>query len=651
MMRYIKHGLIPFLLLIQCVATAQIRLPQLVGDGMVLQRNKKINIWGWASPAEKVSVKFQNKTYKTTASANGNWQIQMPPIKAGGPYVMHIDGSNHLIIKDILIGDVWFCSGQSNMALLMERVKEKYPEEITSANHPQIRNFFVQTVSNVSQQATDLPPGKWIKADTGGVLTFGATSYFFAKALYLKYHVPIGIINSSVGGTPIQAWISADGFSINNSNILANYESRIANFKDTAYLNKLLHPAMPMSSKPIKNTDMGLSGPVKWYETNYTPKGWHPFWMPGYWADQGVRGLNGVVWFRKELDIPVAMAGKPAKLFLGRLIDADETYLNGKQVGNTTYQYPPRRYDIPEGLLKAGKNVIVVRLTNTSSKGGFVPEKPYVLTNGSTNIDLRGDWQYKVGQVFTPLRGQAPANTFSAQNEPSGLYNTMVAPAINYAIKGFVWYQGETNTGKPNEYRELLPALITNWRNKWKDDKLPFIYAQLPNFMEVQYSPSESQWAELRDAQLHTLNIPFTGMAVTIDAGEWNDIHPLNKKDVGERLALAAQNVAYNDKTVVGSGPVYQSALVVQNKIEITFNNTGGELMVKGDGELTQFAIAGADKVFVWAKAKIEGNKVIVYSDEVPTPKYVRYAWADNPEDANLYNKAGLPASPFRTDQ
>ncbi|HEY0175559.1 MAG TPA: sialate O-acetylesterase, partial [Pedobacter sp.] len=314
------------------------------------------------------------------------------------------------------------------------------------------------------------------------------------------------------------------------------------------------------------------------------------------------------------------------------------------------YKYPPRRYEIPAGLLKPCKNVIVIRLTNTADKGGFVPDKPYYLLADGQKIDLRGDWQYKVGQVFTPSEATSGGDGFSAQNEPTGLYNTMVAPAINYTVKGMVWYQGESNAGKPGEYAQLLSALIADWRNKWQKADIPFIYVQLPNFMEVQYSPSESQWAELREAQLQTLSVPNTAMAVTIDAGEWNDIHPLNKKAVGDRLALAAGDLAYGDTKTVSSGPLYQTAKVEGNKILVTFNHTGSGLIVKNGGELSRFEIAGADKKFVWAAAVIEGDKVVVWNDQVPNPLYVRYAWADNPQGANLYNKEGLPASPFRTD-
>jgi len=625
---------------------ANVKLPVLISDGMVLQRDTKVIIWGWASPGEKVQVKFNKKTISTVTDLEGNWKISLPPMKAGGPYTMEIKGINTITVNDILIGDVWFCSGQSNMVLTMERVKEKYPDDIATANYSEIRNFFIPTASDVTSVHKDMPPGKWISASPENVLGFGAVTYFFARSIYLEYKVPIGIINSSVGGTPIEAWTSEEGLKE-----FPQFVSRIEKLKDTAYLNPILRSARrrPGTLQRPRETDKGMSGPKPWYDVTYIPEGWHKFWLPGYWEDQGVRGLNGIVWFRKEINIPTTMTGKTAKLFMGRIVDADNVYVNGVFSGNITYQYPPRRYNLPAGLLKPGRNIIVVRVTNNAGKGGFVPDKPYYLVAGNDSIDLRGDWLYKVGQVFRPVTFDPGKTTqqISMQNEPTGLYNTMVGPAINYQIKGILWYQGETNTGRPREYQQLLPALINDWRNKWQQGLIPFLFVQLPNFMEVQYLPSESQWAELRFGQLKSLSVPNTAMAVTIDVGEWNDIHPLEKKVVGERLALAARKLAYGNDKIVYSGPIYKSSAKEADSIKIEFDHIGSGLATKGGGDLNYFAIAGADKKFVWAEARIYNNHVIVWSGKIKDPVYVRYAWADNPEGANLYNFEGLPASPF----
>lgn len=621
---------------------AEIRLPRLISDGVVLQRDAKVKLWGWASPGESFTLTFQNKKFSVKTDKSGKWLILLPPQKAGGPYEMVFKGKNEITVKNILFGDVWICSGQSNMVLPMERVKEKYPDEIETANYPDIRNFFIPTLTNLEKPDEDLPSGNWISANPKDVLRFSAVAYFFAKRIYEKYHVPIGLINSSVGGTPIQAWISEQGYKE-----FPQMQEIIKRNKSTSYIDSL------MKSKPQSvhkdGLDKGMTENPKWYETSYIPKSWHNINIPGYWEDQGVHNLDGVVWYRKEVDVPISMTGTPVKLFLGRIVDADFVYVNGQLVGNITYQYPPRRYEIPAGVLKPGKNTIVIRVINTSGKGGFVPDKPYYMTANSQDIDLKGTWQYKVGEVYEP-RDFADWG-FSVQNQPTALYNAMIAPLINQTIKGFLWYQGESDTDHPDAYRKLLPALIGDWRNHWGQGELPFIYVQLANFMDVNYLPVESNWAELRDAQLHALSVPNTAMVVAIDLGEWNDIHPLNKKDVGERLALCAQNLVYGEKDIEYMGPVYQSFKADGNKITVTFSHLGSGLLSIDGEPLSRFEIASADHKFVWANAKIEGKSVEIWNEKITDPRYVRYAWSDNPDGANLYNKEGLPASPFRTDE
>ena len=648
MARAILTGVVFVMLGLQTYA--QVRLPRLVRDSMILQRDTKINIWGWASKNEKINIKFNGKNYKATTGADAKWSIQLPAMKAGGPYTMEIAGSNKIVLKDVLIGDVWFCSGQSNMVHQLNIHDVTYANDIAEANNPQIRHFWIPTLTNLQGPQVDLPTGFWKSAVGDEVRPFSAVAYFFAKKLYEKFHVPVGLINASVGGTPIEAWTSEEG--------LKDFTAMLATIqknKDTAYGNGLARNAL--SSNPSRSTqlmDKGMAEPIKWYDPSYVPKAWKAINIPGYWEDQGLKDLNGVVWYRKEIDIPASMIGKAAKVWLGRVVDADELYINGKRVGNTTYLYPQRRYTIAAGVLKAGKNIFVVRVTNNSGKGGFVPDKPYCIFAGNDTVDLKGTWHYKVGQVNPPPSSQPSATRsnpppINADSQPTALYNAMVAPVTNYTIKGFLWYQGEANTGRAEEYAKLQPAQIMDWRNKWKQGELPFLYVQLPGFMDYNYLPSESNWAMLRESQLKSLSVSNTAMAVAIDLGEWNDIHPDNKKDVGERLALAALKIVYGEN-LVHSGPFYQSAKIDGNKVVINFTNTGSGLITNDGEELSEFAIAGDDKKFVWAKAKIEGTTVVVWNDAVQNPKYVRYAWADNPVNPNLYNKEGLPASPFRTD-
>jgi sialate O-acetylesterase len=637
--------LILFNVLLLSTTFAQVRLPRVIRDSMILQRDAKVKIWGWAANNEKVTVSFAGKKYKTTTGADGKWMVTMSPLKAGGPYTMNIDASNHITLKDVLIGDVWLCAGQSNMVHQMELHSVRYADEVAKANNPEIRHFWVPNVTNMQSAQEDLPSGSWKWANPKDIGEFSAVAYFFAKALYEKYHVPIGIINSSWGGVPIESMMSEDALKE-----FPNIISTVQKNKDTAYINSLSRRAFS-GARPVRQEDKGMTASTPWYNPAYVPKGWRTINIPGYWEDQGIRDLDGVVWYRREIDVPASMTNVPAKVFLGRIVDADMLYINGKQVGNTTYMYPQRRYALPAGTLKPGKNLFVIRVTNNSGKGGFVPDKPYMLIAGNDTIDLKGYWQYKVGQVFTRQGfGGGGGGGIAAQNQPTALYNTMIAPLENYSVKGFVWYQGESNAGRADEYAKLQPAMIEDWRNKWHEPNAPFLYVQLPNYMEMTYQPTESQWAAFREAQLKSLSVPNTGMAVAIDLGEWNDIHPDRKKDVGERLALAAEKVAYGDKNVVYSGPLYQSAKVDGNKVTLTFSNVGSGLITNDDEEPAEFAIAGADKKFVWAKAKIEGDKVVVWNDDVSNPMYVRYAWADNPVNPNLYNKEGLPASPFQAE-
>jgi sialate O-acetylesterase len=641
-----------YVLLICQTAFCSVRLPHLVSDGMVLQRDTAVKIWGWAADGEKVTISFTGKTYTAVADSDGKWVVTLSPSKAGGPYSMEINAENHITLKNILIGDVWICSGQSNMELSMERVKDKYPDVIAHSDNPSIRQFIVPDKYNFQTPQEDLESGAWESASPATILNFTAVGYFFAKELFKKYHVPIGLINTSLGGSPAQAWMSEDALKA-----FPEYLATAEKYKDSAYIKQIEDKDKAANDAwygRIRQIDKGLApGEKPWFDPTYDASTWATMNVPGYWADGNLGPVNGVVWFRKEINVPPSMAGKPARLWLGRIVDGDETYFNGKLIGSITYEWPPRKYDVPADLLKAGKNIVVVRVINNIARGGFVLDKPYQLIGAGQTIDLKGQWQYKLGATMDPL----PPQTF-VRWQPVGLYNSMIAPLLNYSIKGVIWYQGESNAGKPREYQKLFPTMIADWRQRWGEGDFPFLYVQLASFMATKDQPSESNWAELRESQLKTLSVPNTAMVVTTDIGEATDIHPLNKLDVGKRLALAARNIAYGEKDVVYSGPIYQSMKTDGSKITLTFTNTDGGLIAKG-GKLKYFAIAGPDKKpvvslsnpFVWANAEIKGNKIIVWNDSVSNPVAVRYAWADNLEGANLYNKAGLPASPFRTDE
>lgn len=636
-----------FSLLISITSFGQVKLPKLISDGMILQRNTPIKIWGWAGKNEQISIRFIGSTYNITADNNGKWNVILAKHKEGGPFEMEISASNVITIHNIMIGDVWLCSGQSNMELPMRRVSPIYKTEIANCANDFIRQFTVPQKYNFKMPQEDLESGNWVSAKPETILDFSAVAYFFAKELYDKYKVPIGLIHSSLGGSPVEAWISEEFI----KQYPAYYEEA-QKFKDDSLIkniedgdNKRIHDWYVL----LRQKDEGYKDPQKiWCDPNINTSDWATMKIPGYWANTELGSINGVVWFRKKVNVPASLVGKPALLVLGRIVDADSVFINGTFVGTTSYQYPPRRYNLSSTVLKEGENTIVVRIINSAGKGGFVEEKPYKIYTDNDSLDLTGEWQYRLGAKMDWLASQ----TF-IRWKPVGLYNAMISPLLNYQIKGAIWYQGESNTSKERalEYRRLLPTMISDWRSRWHQGDFPFLIVQLANFMDKKDQPSESDWALLRESQLKTLSVPNTGLAVTIDIGEGNDIHPLNKKDVGNRLSLAAQKIAYGDKRVVYSGPIYKSMKISKNKIIMTFTNTGKGLMAKGDGELKYFAVTGADKKFVWAKAKIDKNKVIVWSESINKPIAVRYAWADNPDGANLYNKEGLPASPFRTDE
>lgn len=624
---------------------AEVRLPKLVSDGMVLQRNSRLKIWGWASPGENVSVSFKQLMEQTQADADGNWQIMLPPQKAGGPFTMTIEGTNSLTVRDILVGDVWVCSGQSNMELNMERASPLYQREIETADYPNIRYFVVPKTFNFQAPQEALSDGVWIKPNPENIRQFSAISYFFGLELHQRYEVPIGLINSALGGSPAEAWISEEALQS-----FPEYQEEGRRFKDQSLIESIAKADRDRMGKwynDLNQKDAGhsLAG-ENWADPRIQTKYWSEIELPAYWADSELGPKNGVVWFRRTFEIKADEAGKSAKLLMGRIVDADWVYVNGVLVGNTTYQYPPRRYVIAEDILQEGTNTIAVRVVNNSGRGGFVLDKPYELTVADRKIDLKGSWKYKLGAEMPPLAPQ----TF-IRWKPFGLYNAMIAPITNYGIKGVIWYQGESNADRPNDYARLFKTLIADWREKWGQGNFPFLFVQLANFMEAKEDPEPSNWAKLREAQLKTLAVPNTGMAVAIDIGEWNDIHPLNKKEVARRLALAAGNIAYGERKRIYSGPILDSYRRRKNRMILKFKHTGKGLISRDAQQLGHFAIAGADRQFIWAEARIKGNKVEVWSDKVLVPVSVRYGWADNPEGANLYNSEGLPAAPFRTDE
>jgi sialate O-acetylesterase len=638
-----KHFLLLVFLISVLPAVSQVRLPKLISNGMVLQRDTKIKIWGWSAPNEKIAIDFLNKKHKIQANDKGEWEMQLPNQKAGGPFKMNISATNSIEIDNILIGDVWLCSGQSNMAMTISQVKELYGAEIASAENKFIRNFEVPREYEFNVQRTDLNGGSWIAANPETILKFSAAAYFFAKDIYAKYHIPIGMINSSYGGTPIHAWLSEEALKPFPTSYKEIQELKKPEFVKSME-NKDIELEKNWNATLLLN-DEGRVTKGNWALNSTNTNDWQESKVPGLWNGTPLDKVSGVVWYKKEIEVSKKIASSDAVLKLGTMMGADSTYVNGKFVGFIKDQWSARKYQIPVNTFQEGKNTITIRLVKKRGNGGFVEGSQYELSSKEETINLIGTWQYKIGAKLDAL-----PNAVNLRWKPTALHNSMIQPLKNFAVKGTLWYQGEGNAGKPKEYAQLLPALIGELRTVFNQPNMAFLYVQLPNYMAIKGLPSESNWALLRESQLKTLSVPNTGMATTIDIGEWNDIHPHKKKEVGTRLALVAQNLVYGDSKVICYGPKYESMQIMKDKIILSFSTFGSTMQFKGEGTHTNFAIAGDDQKFVWAEAIIENGKIIVSSKEVPKPVAVRYAWADNPEGEKLYNSESLPASPFRTD-
>ena len=637
------------------VARAEVRLPAILGDNMVLQQGMKVRIWGNADADERVTVTFDKKSSHTVADQQGRWQIWLDPLKAGGPFELTVKGTNVLTIKNVLVGEVWLCSGQSNMEWPLVNTVDG-AGAVAQANHPEMRLFTV-THQTSAETLSDLQ-GRWVVTTPEEAAHFSAVGYFFGRELQQRLKIPIGLIDSSWGGTPAEAWTSNQALlsSAELKPILEKYESSLNPPPQTkaAY-------ARALAAWEEKN--LYIDGENKGEALGYAdPKAptadWARMDLPTQFETAGLL-IDGTVWFRKAVNIPESWAGKDLVLNLPPIDDHDLTYFNGTKIGSTGRETPnsymvPRKYVVPGSLVHAGRSVIAVRVFDRAGEGGFSRGGAMSLgppgASEAQLISLRGTWDYKVELALEPKRpdwGTRPeAVGVNNQNNPSVLYNAMIAPLVPFAIRGAIWYQGESNAGRAYQYRTLFPVMIRNWRSAWGRD-FPFYFVQLANWRARKAEPDESDWAELREAQAMTLREPHTGMAVTIDIGEEKDIHPRNKLDVGRRLAAWALSGTYGQK-VIPSGPLFDRHIIEGNKVRIYFKHGVG-LKTSDGGPLKGFAIAGEDRRFVWADAHVEGDTVIVSSPAVPKPLAVRYGWADNPV-VNLYNRADLPASPFRTD-
>ena len=649
-----KILLLAVTLLTVSFADAEISLPQLFQSGMVLQRGKLIPIWGKAAPGELVTVRFNKKQYATTADAHGSWRINLPKMKAGGPYTLTV--GNH-VLTNILVGDVWLLSGQSNIDVTIERVYPQYPQEIDAYENNDVRLFRVQNETDVHGVRDDIKPTSinWKPLNKENAWLFSAVGYFLGKRMQEKTNVPQGIIVNSWGGTPIEAWISKDSLERDYPMLV----KRAQFFQSDDYVKSQTQTNMQADrqwQKLLQESDAGIL--QNWAAPDCDDANWQSI-NQNDWSWRGC----GSVWLRQHIIINKEHAGKPARLLLGTLFDQDITYLNGKEIGHTYYQYPPRRYDIPEGLLKEGDNVIAVRFINKYGAVHFIPEKPYMLCFGDDRcsqnpmpkdvIPLAPTWKVNVGTELP----NCPSGDVSLQNIPTTLYNAVLHPLAPYAINGVVWYQGESNTGNPAPYADYLKKLMGCWRDRWQDPQMPFVIVQLANYdgrqqsgfprpITPQTAPMNSGWAQLREAQRTAAKAdPRAELAVINDLGETVDIHPLRKKEVAERVALCFDRLIYNNK--VNLAPEVIAAEVQEGKIILTLDQP----IQAGDLYEFEAAAADGDKVFQNVKATAEDNRITLILPEgfhpMSTVYAVRYAWKDNPATANVRSLTGLPMSSF----
>jgi len=612
----------------------------LFSDNMVMQRGKPNAIWGWSTPGQEIRVEIAGHIAKTVTGSDGRWQVRVQPPAPGGPYTIIIDGPEHRELHEVLVGDIWLCGGQSNMELPLAWTRNG-GEVAKSAHNPEIRLYKVAAHPSYSPSA--VPQGQWkicspeTVTNDGG---FSAVAYYYARKLQEHIHVPIGLVEDCLGGTPAEAWTSEEAL-----RPLKDFDSQLAE------LERLKAKGGPQYGNYIMHWydeyDIGLKSNT-WAAADLDDSNWKTVHLPGGFQELGVADAPSVCWFRKEITLPDPSPTGRTMIQLGVIERMDTTYINGQWVGASAWVENPRFYPLKQGILTAGKNLVTVRVFKVKPDGGFMSKPDDLrLAVGSTVIPLAGEWKGKLSVDASPPHPM-PMGFENWPVIPSVLYQGMLEPVAPLAISGAIWYQGEANAERAYQYRTLLPAMIRSWRKLFGQGEFPFYIVSLPAFMHHQDHPVESSWAELRESQAVTAQtVPNCGLAVTIDTGDPDNIHPADKKIVGDRLAFCALATCYGAK-VPYQGPTFKSLEHLPGALKLRFKNTNGGLVAK-DGKLEEFSVAGNDHVWHWADARIEGDSIVVSSPQVPKPEAARYAWQSYPK-ATLYNGAGLPAVPFRTD-
>ena len=623
---------------------ADVRVANIFGDNMVIQRDSVVPIWGWSDAGDKITVSAKDQSVGTVASQDGRWTVELQPIAVGEPFNILVKGSrNQFEIKNVLAGEVWLCGGQSNMEWTVNNSGNP-KEEVQKANYPLIRHVKIGRQINWKPQ-NDVENSGWKLCSSETAGNFTAVGYYFARKLHQETGLPVGLINCNWGGTRAEAWTSSKSLMMH-----PDYAPRI---QKIASEMQNIEQAKVQFEKDLsqweKDHANAMSESDIFATKGFDDSSWKELEVPGQWENQGFARFDGLAWYRKQLEIPQEWVGKRLTLSLAQIDDNDRTFVNGKLIGKTGGWNKIRSYRVPEEANDSTKMEIAVQVHDSRGAGGLVgpADSMSISLQQETPLKIAGRWKFKTAKSQAKLPGRPRAPGFQGPHHPTALFNGMLHPVVPYGLRGVIWYQGESNAGRAYQYRSLFPLMIQDWRRHWQQE-LPFYWVQLANFRAKKDDPGDSDWAELREAQSMALKLPSTGQAVIIDIGEARDIHPKNKQDVGKRLAYIALNKHYGIAANY-SGPKFSSYVVEGNRIRLRFEFADG--LKSADGRpLSQFAIAGKDQKFTWAKAIIEGNELIVSSDAVAEPMAVRYAWADNPEGCNLTNASELPASPFRTD-
>ena len=627
-------------LALACAATcaeAEVRLHGLFADHMVLQRDQPLRVWGWADPGEAVNVTLHRQHRRTVADRAGRWVVQLAAERAGGPHEMVVRASNTLRLQDLLIGEVWLCAGQSNMEWTLAQA-EGGAADVAASGDDQIRHVKLAHRHSMQPQ-DDIEPVRWQPSNARSAGDFSAVAYHFARQLRRELGVPVGLINTAWGGTHLETWMSPQALASHPElrQLLPATPRSPADFAAA-------HRARSLAVVRRWQGDLPLpEDTAAWASPEHDDRSWPTLQAPGSWEQQGLAGFDGKLWYRKRITLTAEQATQPASLALGMVDDCDETFVNGERVGGLCGWDQPRHYPLLPGLLRPGDNLLAVRVTDTGGAGGFhgKPEAMQ-LQFGAQQLALAGPWQ---ARVEAPLSKSAP----DVNDLPSLLFNGMVNPIVGFGLRGVLWYQGESNVDRAAQYLSTFPHFITDLRQRWGAPDLPFFFVQLASFLPLERNTLVgSAWAELRDAQRQALALPHTGMVVTTDIGDALDIHPRNKREVGQRLARLALRRVHR-KPVVDSGPTLEQVRVLGDRIELRFSHSAGALLARG-GPLQGFALADASRVFKPAQARIVGNRVIVMQADIQQPTALRFGWVDNPQQSNLFNREGLPASPFRTD-